>query len=37
MDAGAPLMYGIANRLLLPFGLHQVLNYFLYYTAMGAT
>jgi len=37
MDAGAPFLYGVANRLLLPFGLHQVLNYFLYYTEMGAT
>jgi PTS system maltose and glucose-specific IIC component len=37
MGAGAPLMYGIANRALVPFGLHQVINYFLYYTAVGTS
>ncbi|ALD66338.1 PTS transporter subunit EIIC [Spiroplasma cantharicola] len=37
MGAGAPLLYGIANRALIPFGLHQVINYFLYYTSVGAT
>ncbi|AVN64536.1 MULTISPECIES: PTS transporter subunit EIIC [Mesoplasma] len=37
MGAGAPLLYGMANRALIPFGLHQVINYFLYYTSVGAT
>lgn len=37
MGAGAPLLYGITNRALIPFGLHQVINYFLYYTSVGAT
>ncbi|QGS52072.1 PTS transporter subunit EIIC [Spiroplasma tabanidicola] len=35
LDAGAPFLYGVANRALIPFGLHQVLNYFLYYTSVG--
>lgn len=37
MGAGAPLLFGMANRALIPFGLHQVINYFLYYTSVGAT
>ncbi|WHQ36581.1 PTS transporter subunit EIIC [Spiroplasma sp. SV19] len=36
MGAGGPFLYGFTNRLLIPFGLHQVVNYFLYYTAVGA-
>lgn len=37
MGAGSPFLYGIANRALIPFGLHQVMNYFLYYTEVGAS
>lgn len=35
MGAGAPFLYGVINRALIPFGLHQVVNYFLYYTSVG--
>lgn len=37
MEAGAPLLYGITNKLLIPFGLHQVINSFLYYSSVGGS
>ncbi|MDI4567675.1 MAG: PTS sugar transporter subunit IIC [Mycoplasma sp.] len=35
IGAGAPFLYGLLERLLLPFGLHQILNNMLYYTQVG--
>ncbi|WP_027063482.1 PTS transporter subunit EIIC [Mesoplasma seiffertii] len=37
MGVAAPFMYGSIIRMLIPFGLHHVLNYFLYYTEVGDT
>ncbi|AUF83215.1 PTS sugar transporter subunit IIC [Mesoplasma syrphidae] len=37
MGVAAPFIYGSFIRMLIPFGLHHVLNYFLYYTEVGDT
>ncbi|WFQ93091.1 PTS transporter subunit EIIC [Mycoplasma feriruminatoris] len=37
LNAFAPFLYGTTNRALNPFGLHHVVNYFLYYTEVGTS
>ncbi|ARU91006.1 PTS system, N-acetylglucosamine-specific IIA component PTS system, N-acetylglucosamine-specific IIB component PTS system, N-acetylglucosamine-specific IIC component [Spiroplasma clarkii] len=37
LGPASPFLYGVTNRALIPFGLHQVTNYFLYYTSVGTT
>ncbi|WP_434328594.1 PTS transporter subunit EIIC [Mycoplasma capricolum subsp. capricolum] len=36
LGAFSPFLYYSLNRALIPFGLHQVLNFFIYYTPVGA-
>ncbi|AGJ90520.1 PTS transporter subunit EIIC [Mycoplasma putrefaciens] len=37
LGAFSPFLYASAERALLPFGIHHVLNFFVYYTPVGAS